>query len=198
MKTVFYSCLSALILCFFFIRTCAQSNVIGTPIKIGNIEVAQHDFPYRMKWNDANQTCLNLGEGWRLPTKDELNILYINKNQIGNLQDPYLAYWSSTEFDNNIAWYGVMKDGFTRSTEKFYESGVRAVRNLKTNTTQLNEQQTFTFQNGDKYVGEFKNGNRNGQGTYTFSNGDIYVGEWKDGKQNGQGTYTYSNGDKYV
>ena len=59
-------------------------------------------------------------------------------------------------------------------------------------------QGTYTFSNGDKYVGEFKDDLRNGQGTYTFSNGNKYVGEWKDGKMNGQGTYTYSNGQKYV
>ena len=30
----------------------------------------------------------------------------------------------------------------------------------------------------------------NGQGTVTYGNGDRYVGEWKDGKVHGQGTYT--------
>ena len=34
----------------------------------------------------------------------------------------------------------------------------------------------------------------NGYGTYTFANGDKYVGEWKDGKQHGQGTYTGTDG----
>ena len=135
MKRFSNTCILALILLFSFSKTNAQSGIIGNPIKIGNIEVAQYDFPNRMKWDDANRTCLNLGEGWRLPTKDELNTLYNNKNQIGNLQDPYLAYWSSTEINNNIAWYGVMKDGFTRSTEKFYESGVRAVRTVTNNST---------------------------------------------------------------
>jgi len=28
----------------------------------------------------------------------------------------------------------------------------------------------------------------NGQGTYTWSNGNKYEGEWKDGKEHGQGT----------
>ena len=51
---------------------------------------------------------------------------------------------------------------------------------------------------GDKYVGEFKDNKRNGQGTYTFANGDKYVGEFKDDHWNGQGTYTYAHGDKYV
>jgi len=40
------------------------------------------------------------------------------------------------------------------------------------------------------YVGEFKDGKRNGQGTLTKPNGDMYVGEFRDGNINGQGTYT--------
>ena len=34
----------------------------------------------------------------------------------------------------------------------------------------------------------------NGYGTYTYANGSKYVGEWKDGKENGLGTYTFANG----
>ena len=33
-----------------------------------------------------------------------------------------------------------------------------------------------------KYEGEITNGKPNGQGTQTWSNGDKYVGEWKDGE----------------
>ena len=61
-----------------------------------------------------------------------------------------------------------------------------------------NGQGTKTWANGDKYVGEYKDDKKNGQGTYRYSNGDKYVGEWKDDKKNGQGTYTWPNGDKYV
>ena len=50
----------------------------------------------------------------------------------------------------------------------------------------------------EKYVGEYKDGKRNGQGTLTTPGGAKYVGEWKDGKQNGQGTYTYPDGSTYV
>ena len=32
----------------------------------------------------------------------------------------------------------------------------------------------------------------NGQGTFTYSNGGKYVGEYKDGDRNGQGTHTFS------
>ena len=67
---------------------------------------------------------------------------------------------------------------------------------------------TFTFGKnsewaGDKYVGGYKDGKRNGQGTYTFADGDKYVGGFKDGKYHGQGTFTFGKnsewaGDKFV
>ena len=57
---------------------------------------------------------------------------------------------------------------------------------------------TFTYSNGDRYVGEYKNRQRNGQGTLTLSSGSKYVGNWKDNKRNGQGTETGADGGKYV
>ena len=50
----------------------------------------------------------------------------------------------------------------------------------------------------EKYVGEYKDGKRNGQGTVTWSDGKNYVGEFKDGKFNGHGKLTWSDGRKYV
>jgi hypothetical protein len=51
---------------------------------------------------------------------------------------------------------------------------------------------------GDRYVGEFRNGKRNGQGTYTWANGNRYVGEFVNDKIEGQGTFTFKDGAKYV
>ncbi len=56
----------------------------------------------------------------------------------------------------------------------------------------------YTYPDGSRYVGEFRDNKRSGQGTLTFANGDKFVGQWSDGKENGQGTYTFSDGDKYV
>jgi len=58
---------------------------------------------------------------------------------------------------------------------------------------------TYTFANGGKYVGEFRDGIFHGQGTATFGPssqwaGDKYVGEFRDGKKNGQGIYTFADG----
>jgi hypothetical protein len=62
---------------------------------------------------------------------------------------------------------------------------------------------THTYTNGDKYVGEWRDGKRHGQGTLTLANGDKYVGEWRDNKWHGQGTYAHGPssqwaGQKYV
>jgi hypothetical protein len=57
---------------------------------------------------------------------------------------------------------------------------------------------TFVFSNGDYYAGKFKNDEINGQGTYTFVSGEKYVGQWKDAKRNGQGANTYASGNKYL
>jgi len=40
---------------------------------------------------------------------------------------------------------------------------------------------------GALYVGEFRNGRRDGRGIYTWPNGDRYEGEWSAGKPSGQG-----------
>ena len=55
---------------------------------------------------------------------------------------------------------------------------------------------TYTSDNGEKYVGEWKDDKRHGQGTNTWASGEKYVGEFKDGKRHGQGTNTLANGTK--
>jgi len=55
-----------------------------------------------------------------------------------------------------------------------------------------------------KYVGEFKNGKRDGTGILVFpdetkSGGQKqYEGEWKEDKPGGQGTLTFTDGRKFV
>ena len=57
---------------------------------------------------------------------------------------------------------------------------------------------TYTWADGGKYVGGYKDGKQHGQGTHTWASGSKYVGEYKDGKKHGQGANTQANGNKYV
>ena len=77
-------------------------EIIGKPVKIGNLFVAQNDFPETMTYLKAPKACRALGKGWRLPTKKELNILYKNKDKIGGFSENH--YWSSTKFDSGSPW----------------------------------------------------------------------------------------------
>ena len=62
----------------------------------------------------------------------------------------------------------------------------------------VNGQGTMEWSNGDKYVGEWKDGKIHGKGTMKWSNGDKYVGEWKKGEMHGEGTMEWSDGYKYT
>ena len=48
-----------------------------------------------MEWEQAEQACENLGNGWRLPSLKELEIVYKNRIQIGGFEEDH--YWSSSE-----------------------------------------------------------------------------------------------------
>jgi hypothetical protein len=104
------------------------SEIIGVPIKIGDIEVAQFDFPNQMDWHTAVNSTLALGVGWRLPTKKELNLIYKNKEIIGEFTR--LDYWSSTEGDNlELAWFQNFFKGKIATFKKF-NCRVRAVKSI--------------------------------------------------------------------
>jgi hypothetical protein len=94
-------------------------------IKIGDLEVMTEDLG-EMNWDDAMKACADLGDGWRLPTKDELNLLYENKEKIGGFANNF--YWSSTGNDNYNAWEQNFFNGNQYSDNKNYYSYVRAVR----------------------------------------------------------------------
>ena len=80
-----------------------SKKIIGNSVKIENLEVDKHDFPNRMTGDDAKAACSKLSEGWRLPTKEELNLLYQNKDKIGGF-GKFNSYWSSTEVGGNSAF----------------------------------------------------------------------------------------------
>ena len=63
---------------------------------------------------------------------------------------------------------------------------------------------SFTWENGDKYLGEWKNSDFHGKGTFTFKDNRKgkneeykYVGDFKKNQSHGRGTFIFSNGDEY-
>jgi len=82
----------------------------------------------------AARLCGDLVEGgysdWYLPSKDELNKLYLNKDAIGGFTSNY--YWSSTEFSSNSAWVQIFSNGgqYDGSKNTPFPYPVRAVRSF--------------------------------------------------------------------
>lgn len=58
-------------------------------------------------------------------------------------------------------------------------------------------EQTNTLPNGNKYIGEWKDGQPSGHGTMISPRGAVYVGEFRYGEPNGNGVSTLPNGTKY-
>lgn len=78
------------------VKAIAPKSIIGKQIIIGKLQVAQHDFPNKLAYDDAVKECQKLGKGWRIPTQSEWSILSKNKLKIGGFpKDAW--YWTSTK-----------------------------------------------------------------------------------------------------
>ncbi len=123
---------------FFFIVSCNflsdpprnnkdYKRIIGKPILIGNLEIAEYDFPNKMSWVDALNECAALGDDWHLPSKDELNKLYRYKDKIGSFNKE--IYWSSSGYNYEEAWAQSFNVGSQLSWSKnIHQMRVRAIR----------------------------------------------------------------------
>ena len=124
-----------ILLCLPLLFSCGSSTV-----KIGNLEVMSEDLGM-MNWYEAKKACKNLGDGWRLPTKDELNLMWTNladsdgdgvsngvtdPNNLGGFAVKY--YWSSAEAGSSSAWVQYFGDGMQINYNKDFNYNVRAVR----------------------------------------------------------------------
>jgi len=88
---------------------------------------------HRMTWYEANEYVEGLGEGWRLPTVEELSTL-VDYDRIGPATTfpghEGSAFWSSSvvaDFTSD-AWYVLFDDGCVNGVNKNIDARVRCVR----------------------------------------------------------------------
>lgn len=82
----------------------------------------------KMSWDKAIKKVSELGDGWRLPTITELQLIWESEHK-DLFQKQY--YWSSSEYFSLFAWLFYFSNG---ATTKYYSKDnyyyVRAVRDL--------------------------------------------------------------------
>jgi hypothetical protein len=115
---------------------------ITLSVFIDDLEIMKNDIELSMHLPDAETLALAKGDGWRVPTINELNILYKNRVKIGgfsldrNIDET--TYMSTTEENNDGGIYRLIKvidfsDG--RISWGYYARGpgmkVRFVRTIK-------------------------------------------------------------------
>jgi len=81
------------------------------------------------------------------------------------------------EWKDGRPWDGI---GYKKNEEIEFRV-VDGKRYVGTKVREKNDQKTINFTNGDRYVGELKDDKFHGQGTYTWSDGSKYVGGYKNG-----------------
>ena len=74
----------------------------------------------------ADDYELNGFSDWYLPSKDELNELYLQKDDVGNFTSN--GYWSSSEQFSVGAWFQDFNDGSVHILDRNGPTGVRAIR----------------------------------------------------------------------
>ena len=103
------------------------TGATGTEIETGKSNTAKI-VQSQGSGNYAAKLCddlvLNGYDDWFLPSKDELNLLYLNKNKIGVGR----WYWSSSEYNNNYVWYQDFNTGYQYYGSKSGINGVLAIR----------------------------------------------------------------------
>ena len=74
----------------------------------------------------CDQLVLQGYSDWFLPSKNELGLLYQQRNEIGGFMEDF--YWSSSEYDSLNAWYLYFPYGPQYFTKKDSTARVRAIR----------------------------------------------------------------------
>jgi hypothetical protein len=94
------------------------------------------DAPLTLTFNEGRQYAEKLDacghQDWRVPTKDELNVLFNNRAAIGgfNVVNDEIAcwYWSSSQYGRWNAWNQRFSNGDQDFTNKGNHASARFVR----------------------------------------------------------------------
>jgi len=97
-----------------------------------------------MSWDDAVKFCetfsLDENSDWRLPAKDELNLAWVNREKLDDLNLDDYWYWSASQHSTTSAWIQRFSDGSRGYVSKSYTlKRVRPVRIIRFNNLGISQ-----------------------------------------------------------
>jgi hypothetical protein len=101
----------------------------GIKLSDCNLEVRAADESGSLNWYDAKAKCESMGDGWRMPTKTELDCLYKNKDKIGGFNRDY--YWSCDRVGDWNVWVQAFNNGRQFGYSGSNSAKLRVVRTMK-------------------------------------------------------------------
>jgi hypothetical protein len=122
--------LSILLYCQAFAMAQNKLSASST-IKLSDcgLEIKSADEPESLSWYDAKAKCESIGEGWRMPTKPELDCLFKNKEKIGGFERDW--YWSGEKVGDWNVWVQSFSNGKQFGYSGSNSAKLRVVRSLK-------------------------------------------------------------------
>lgn len=95
------------------------------------LEVANKDIPGLLNFEDAQSACDSMGEGWRLPEREELQAmrLQLYRKTQGDFQNKW--YWSATPNTAGSCWGLHFGNGLEYYNFKTDHGCVRPVRDFR-------------------------------------------------------------------
>jgi len=130
----------------------------------------------------------------KIKSNEDKAKINIPNNAYASSSDPQGWKCKSLYYENNNTCVRLPSNAIAKTYgDGFYcKTGYTKSGNIC--TKELSE----IYIDGEKYVGELKNGKPHGKGTLTSPNGDVYVGEFKNGELHGYGKFTFSdNGGEF-
>lgn len=94
-----------------------NTNIINTNIEAGlentnsliTLNLQPKESEWYVIWDKVTEARNKIGSNkWFVPSKDELNLIYENKNNLNNLSlnnTSTCFYWSSSEYTSNVGYY---------------------------------------------------------------------------------------------
>jgi hypothetical protein len=102
-------------------------------IKLGSLIIYPKDADKKMRWKAALEYAEKTGGGWRLPSLEELKLMYSEFKKNNDLKFEKFYYWAADEVSTRDAIAFDFKSGSHHNDTKTYQSFVRLVKDAEEN-----------------------------------------------------------------